>query len=411
MLAINVTAQQVQQLSLTDAIAEGLENNFSVLLARNNEQISSNNATHGNAGMLPAVNLNSSVNRAVRGAGSTTNWNSNVAMDWTVFDGYAMFANLDRLKELELMGQENLRATIQQTIATIMNIYFDIVSKQQEIDAYEHILKISRLRLTAADDRFAAGRVSRVDVLSAQVDYNADTASYIRQTEDLRKTKIQLNRLLAREITIDFYASDSIIVDKSLDYVNIHDLALSENPDVALSRMAINVAAFTLKSIEGSQYPRVRLTSNYTLARNYAASDAVGDGSLGTFNYGATLTMPLFNGMNINRQIRNARIELESAQIRQEQIQKDIESQVASAYSTYLVYRDLAAFEASNLKLAAETLELSMERYRLGAISGVELRDMQRSYISATNRVIAATYNAKISETALKLLSGMVFEL
>ena len=415
-------AQLSQQLNLMDAIAEGLENNYSILLARNNEQISSNNVTHGNAGMLPNVTLNGTINRGIANSSSlpfngerqyttgagTTNMNANVAMDWTVFDGFSMFANLERLKELELMGHENLRGTIQQTIANIMNVYFDIVSKQQELEAYQHILRISRLRVHSANDRFMGGRVSKVDLLSAQVDYNADTASYIRQTEDLRKAKIQLNRIMAREITTDFFASDTIVVDNTLDYVSIYDQALAENPDVVLSRMSVNVAAFTLKAIEGSQYPRLRITSNYTMAGMQSTTGQIERSRSGTFNYGATMSVPLFNGMNISRQITNARIDLESAEIRQEQIQKDVEAQVAAAYSTYIVYRNLTNFEATNLELAAENLDISMDRYRLGAISAVELRDVQRSYISATNRLIVAKFNAKIAETALKLLTGAV---
>jgi outer membrane protein TolC len=372
--------------------------------------------------MLPNVNLNGTLNRGVadsytkyfdgreqdRTGAKSSNLNANVAFDWTVFDGFAMFANYERLLELELIGQENLQASIQRTIAQIMNIYFDIVSRQQELDATEHILKISKLRKISANDRFLGGRVSKVDLLSAQVDYNADTASYIRQTEDLRKSKIQLNKILAREITTDFWASDSIIVDNALSYGKIHDLALAENPDVIISRMNVNVAAFSLKATEGSQYPRVRLTSNYTLARSQSEASNVEVGRSGTFNYGATLSMPLFNGFNIKRQISNARLEKENAEIRYEQIQKEIEAQVATAYSTYIVNRDLAKFEAANLGLAAENLDISMERYRLGAISAVELRDVQRSYISATNRLIVATYNAKVAETSLKLLTGVI---
>jgi outer membrane protein TolC len=121
--------------------------------------------------------------------------------------------------------------------------------------------------------------------------------------------------------------------------------------------------------------------------------------------------MPLFNGLNINRQIKNARLDKESADIRFEQIQKEIEAQVATAYSTYEVNRKLANFEATNLGLAAENLDISMERYRLGAISAVELRDVQRSYISATNRLLVAIYNAKIAETSLKLLTGEVMRI
>ena len=407
-------AQQLPQFSLMEAIADGLENNYSIILAGNSAEISSNNATKGNAGMLPSVTLNGTLNRGIansysryidgreqdRTGAKSTNMNGNVALDWTVFDGFAMFANYDRLKEMEMMGQENLRASVQQTVASIMNLYFDIVSRQYELEATGRILKISRLRTQSASDRLLGGRVSKVDLLSAQVDYNADTASYIRQTEDLRKTKIQLNKILAREITADFYASDSIIVDQTLVYGKIHDLALEENPDVMLSRMAVNVASFTLKATEGLQYPRIRLTSNYTLSNTQSA----------TLNYGATLSMPLFSGFNISRQIKNARLEKEAAEVRYEQIQKEIEAQVATAYSTYIVNRDLVNFEAANLILAAENLDISMDRYRFGAISAVELRDVQRSYISANNRLIVATFNAKIAETALKLLTGEVLK-
>ena len=408
-----------QQFRLIDAIAEGLENNYSILLARNSLQISSNNVTAGNAGMLPSVTLNGTLNNSAvsyfgqpeRPNARSSNMNANVALDWTVFDGFSMFANYDRLKELEQMGEENMRATVQQTVASIMNIYFDIVSRQYELYAYGHILRISRLRLQSANDRFLSGRVSKVELLSAQVDYNTDTASYIRQTEDLRRAKIQLNRLLARDITTDFFASDSLIVDQTLNYGTIHDLAMAENPNVILSRMSVNVAAFTLKSIQGSQYPRVRLTSNYAVASSQQVVGQADRNNTGTFNYGATLSVPLFNGFNINRQIRNARLDMEAAEIRFEQTQKEIRSQVATAYSTYVTYRNLATFEASNLELASENLEISMDRYQLGAISAVELRDVQRSYISATNRLLVATFNAKIAETSLKLLTGTVMEI
>ena len=426
LICIPSFAQEFPQLSLLDAIAEGLENNYSILLAYNNAQVSSNNATMGNAGMLPSLTLNGTVNKGIansyarfinstnpqeRTGAKSTNMNGNVVLDWTVFDGLAMFANYDRLKELEMMGQENLQANIQQTIASIMNVYFDIVSRQMELDATENILKISRLRMYSANDRFMAGRVSKVDLLSSQVDYNADTASYIRQTEDLRKAKIQLNKILAREITADFLASDSITIDQTLQYGKLHDLALAENPDVVLSRMSVNVASFTLKATQGAQYPRVRLTSNYTMVKSQSATGQIEETRSGTFNYGATFSLPLFNGLNISRQIKNARLDKETADIRYEQIQKEIEAQVATAYSTYEVNRKLATFEAANLGLAAENLDISMERYRLGAISAVELRDVQRSYISATNRLLVATYNAKVAETALKLLTGEVLRI
>ncbi|MDR1865706.1 MAG: TolC family protein [Bacteroidales bacterium] len=422
---VQAQQEQVPSLTLADAIAEGLGNNYSILLARNSEQISSNNASRGNAGMLPSVTLNGTLTNGIadsnmefssgqvqdKTGAKSTNLNGNVALDWTVFDGMTMFADYERLKILEAIGRENLRATIQQTISSIMTVYFDIVSRQKEIEAMKHILTISRQRLHSANDLFQGGRVSKVDLLSARVDYNADTASYIQQTEELRDAKIKLNQLLARNIDDDFRAADTIAIDQTLSYRQIHDMALSENPDVTLSRMAANAAAFTLKSVQGSRYPTVRLTSSYTMTKLNSESGQVIQNKSNTFNYGVTASVPLFKGFNINREIRNARLEKDAAELRYEEMQKEIEAQVAAAYSAYEVNRKLAIFEVANLSLAAENLDVSMERYRFGAISAIELRDVQRSYISATNRMIVARYNAKVAETALKLLTGEVLKI
>jgi outer membrane protein TolC len=375
--------------------------------------------------MLPSVTLNGTLTNGIadshmkffngteqdRSGATSSNLNGNIAFDWIIFDGLSMFANYDKLRIFELMGQENVRAAIQQTIASIMTVYFDIVSRQKELNAMDHILKISRQRLRSADDLFQAGKVSKVDLLSAKVDYNADTASYIQQTEGLRDAKISLNQLLARGIDLDFMAADSIIIDQTLQYGKLHDQALSENPNLVLSRMSANAAAFSLKSVQGSRYPTVRLNSSYALTKLNSASGQVEQNQSNTFSYGATISVPLFKGFNINREIKNARLEKEAAELRHTEMQKEIEAQVAGAYSAYEVNRKLATFETANLNLAAENLDISMERYRFGAISAIELRDVQRSYISATNRMIVAIYNAKVAETALKLLTGEVIKL
>ncbi|MDR1672658.1 MAG: TolC family protein [Bacteroidales bacterium] len=417
-----VLEAELSRLTLTDAIAEGLKNNFSILLARNNEQISNNNVTPGNAGMLPSVTLNGTATKGIadsnmefatggsqdRTGAKSTNLNGNVALDWTIFDGLTMFANYDRLKALQVVGRENFRSVLQETVAAIMTVYFDIVSRQQELDAMKHILEISRRRLRSANDLFQAGKVSKVDLLSAQVDYNADTASYIQQTEGLRDAKIRINQLLARDIDGDFRVADTIVIDQTLIYGTILDKALSENPDVIISRMEASAAGFTLKAAQGARYPVVRITSSYVMAQQNSESGQISQNKSNTFNYGATASIPLFRGFNINREIKNAKLEKESAELRYEEMRKAIETQVARAYSAYEVNRKLALFETANLGLAADNLDVSMERYRFGAISAIELRDVQRSYISATNRTIVAVYNAKVAETALKLLTGEV---
>ncbi|MDR1666243.1 MAG: TolC family protein [Bacteroidales bacterium] len=427
-LKYSVETSELPTFTLKDAIAEGLENNYRILIVRNNVQVSSNNASFGNAGMLPSIALNGTVTESVadshlqyfselnrpnqdKTGAVSDNMNANVALNWTLFDGMTMFANYRRLKELEMKGKEQMRAAIQETVASIINAYFDIVTCRKELDAVSHILLISKQRAHSANDMFRAGKVSKVDLLSAQVDYNADTSSYIQLNAKLRDAKIRLNRLLARDIVIDFSVEDSIVIDRSLNYKDIHDKAIAENPDIVLSRMSVNEAVFSLKAVQGSRLPQVRFTSSYTFVNQQNGTGQIESTRSGTLNYGITASIPLFDGLNIRRQIKNAELNKASADLLHEETQKEIEAQVATAFNAYEVNRHLAAFEQANLSIAAENLDISMERYHYGAISAVELREVQRSYLSATNRMIVAAYNAKIAETALKLLTGEVMKL
>ena len=59
LLGSNCFAQQ-KTYTLQECLNEGLENNYSLKMVRNQQRVSDNNATVGNAGFLPSLSLSSS---------------------------------------------------------------------------------------------------------------------------------------------------------------------------------------------------------------------------------------------------------------------------------------------------------------------------------------------------------------
>jgi outer membrane protein TolC len=419
-LAIPAGAQTV--LSLKDAVEIGLANNYSILLSRQDEQIARNNVTPGNAGMLPTVAASGSASRDIssnrmemadgsvsRSANdASARYSAGLALDWTVFDGLGMFATYEKLQELALMGEATSRRTIQNTIASIITTYFDIVRQQDELDIMKSILRVSRLRLTNARDRYEAGVAARLEVLSSRVDYNTDTTALLKQEEELRNTRIHLNRLLARDVNTDFVAGDSITLQTSLEYGATLQRALEANPDIALAEISIQVATSTLKEIRAEQWPVVRASTDFALGRSLQDQGAWSSNNTRSFNYGLSASIPLFDGSNLRRRIRNAQISRESVEMEHRETVLSVETQVALAFNAYERNRMLYQVESENLSVAGENLDAAMERYRVGAISAVQLRDAQRSYLSASNRVVEAAFNAKVAEITLLQLSGAI---
>ncbi|WP_207435811.1 TolC family protein [Sabulibacter ruber] len=411
-------AQEI--LTLENAVRIALERNYDIKLSANDERIAENNVTRGNAGMLPTVTGNLTNNNTIQnssqtradgqvnevswGQGSTLNYG--VGLNWTVFNGFAMFARYEQLQELEKLGEANLQLTILTRVGDVMNTFYELVQQQHQLRAYDTAMAISRLRVTTAQNRFQIGKAARLEVLNAQVDYNTDTTNLLRQQELYRNTQIRLNELMARDVNIRFSVPDNILIDDQLTLETLSTQASQQNPSLKAAILNRRVAELDAKIVKANRYPVVGLNTGYNFNRNRSA---LGFSTLSTGNglsYGVTASVPIFNGFNQRRMEQNANIQINSAQLQLDQVNQSINSQLASAYQTYLTNLSLVRLEENNQRIARQNLEITMEKYRLGSITTVEVRDAQLNYVNATVRYSNAQYLAKIGEIALKELAG-----
>ncbi|HPS98143.1 MAG TPA: TolC family protein, partial [Bacteroidales bacterium] len=111
-----------------------------------------------------------------------------------------------------------------------------------------------------------------------------------------------------------------------------------------------------------------------------------------------------------NRRMANAKIEAESSRLAYLDIENEILGELDLLYNTYRNNIIVTNFETQSAEVARASLEIAMERYRLGSLSGLEFREYQRNYLNAINRRLTALYQAKISEIGLRLLSGELTE-
>ena len=127
-------------LSLRRCLEIGLEQNYDVRIVRNDERISDNNATAGNAGMLPTVDLSAGYTGALDNDRTTTPRDGNastensvydqtanvgLAVNWTLFDGFRIRTNFKRLKEMQEMGALKTRITIEDFMANLTAEYYN----------------------------------------------------------------------------------------------------------------------------------------------------------------------------------------------------------------------------------------------------------------------------------------------
>ncbi len=421
LLVLSVGEVKAQELlTLEEAVKIALERNYDILLSANDSQIAENNVSLGNAGILPSVRgvvtnnnsiLNSSqiradgqVNEVSWGRGSNLNYG--VIMNWTVFDGFRMFARHDQLQELQKLGEANLQQTVLTRVGDVISTYYDLAQQQLQLQAYDTAVALSRFRVALAQTRFEIGKAARLEVLNAQVDFNTDTTNLLRQQEVYRTTQIMLNELMARDVNIRFKVSDSILIDEQLSLGELSGLAGQQNPAMQAAILNRRIAELEDRQVRADRYPIVDLSTGYNFSRNRAA---LGFSTLTTGNgltYGVTASVNIFNGFNQRRNEQNANIMINSAELELEQVNQNIQAQLASTYQTYLTNLSLVRLEQENQRIVRQNLDITMEKYRLGSITTMEVRDAQLNFVNATVRYSNALYQAKISEVALRVIAG-----
>lgn len=239
-------------LSLDDCIQTGLERNYSIRIIRNEQQVSDNNATPGNAGYLPTVDLsggfsgsvNNNNNKLSDGTTEKTNGVNNETADvglnvnWTVFDGLGIQATYDRLKELKNLGELNTRMTIEDFVADLSSEYYNLIRQKIRLRNLRSTLDLSRERLRIVEERYYIGSMSRLDLQQAQVDFNADSSNVLNQLEQVHTSRIRLNQLMALDdVEEQVQIKDSLITPNPLlDEVELWKSTLSSNSSLLIAK-------------------------------------------------------------------------------------------------------------------------------------------------------------------------------
>lgn len=420
--ALGAKAQEVY--SLKQCIETGLERNYSIRIIRNEQLISDNNATQGNAGYLPTIDLSGGFSGTVNnnrnklsdgtterenGVNSETG-NIGLNVNWTVFDGFGIQAEYARLKELKKMGELDTRLTIEDFVATLSGEYYNMIRQYIRLRNLRSSLDLSRERVRIAEERYHIGSGSRMDLQQAQVDFNADSSNVLNQLEVVHTSRIRLNELMALDnIDEQIALKDSVIRPNIfLDEVDLWQSTLASNASLLIAQKNQTLSELDYKKVKSRDYPYVKLNAGYGYTANWYEVGATDLQQRLGLNYGLTVRLNLFDGFNRRRERRNARIQIENSQLKKQELELGLRADMSNLWMAYRNNLDLWSLEKENVVVALENHRIAIDRYKLGELSGIELREAQISLLEAEERQSIAEYSTKLCEISLLQLSGQI---
>ncbi|MDR3286223.1 MAG: TolC family protein [Prevotellaceae bacterium] len=412
--------------TLKSCLELGLENNYSVRISKNDEQISKNSATKANAGFLPTVDLAgrysgtlNNTSSTVRATGDVEKINSaldhtfnvGLSLNWTIFDGFNISTNYKRLKELESTGEVNTRISIEDFVADLTAEYYNYIQQKIRIKNFRYAVSLSKERLRIVEARYLIGNLSRLDLQQARVDFNADSSKYVKQHELLNTSRIRLNELMANEnVDQNLEIPDSIIdVNELLIFEDLWQSTLNTNATLLKADRNVNLAQLNLKSVNSRKYPYLRFSSGYGYTFNRYEVNTYKQRNVLGLDFGLTFGINIFDGTRRSQQ-KNARIDIENARLQRQQLEQSLRAGISNLWQAYNNNLKMLKLERENLIAAKQNHEIAMDRYMLGDLSGIEMREAQKNLLDAEERILSAEFDTKLCEISLLQISGKVLK-
>jgi len=409
-------------LSVDDAIGIALKNSYSISVTKNIADAARVNNTLGNAGMLPTIMINGSDNYSVNNvylnlssgsnftsaAGKSNAFNAGIALNWTLFDGTKMFITKNKLNQLEKLGEIQFRDTVMQTIFNVTVAFYQVVVQKEQLLAIRDVMAYSLERVKILQKGYEAGIAHKNDLLQAKIDLNVNKEAEINQINTISNSKRALNMILARDPDTGFDVADTIPLNYNPDPADLMNNLFTNNPTVLMYQKQVDIARLSVGEYQSYRLPKLNFVTSYNFLQNdNNASNVLTNRTYGPL-VGGSLVIPVYQAGNALRQVKTAKIQLQSSQYLLDDMKLAVNTQLKTSLTEFEDQKTLLGIETDNLALAKENLRISLERLRLGQTTALEVRQAQESYANSLARYYDFEFNMKVAETRLKqLVAGL----
>ena len=422
-LALSIGVQ-AQIMTLKDCLEEGIRESYQIKLVNISEEKTANNDSWLYAGGSPTLTATGSYsgslssNDATLASDGSTVSNRNVLdhtlsaqlrADWTVFDGFSIQATRDRLEELHNQGAIQTRIAIEDYIATLTTEYYNLVRQTIHLKNLEYAASLSKERLRISSERYDMGGNSRLEMQQAQVYFNSDSAKSLKQHESVASANIRINRLMSNQDlrSVHVAADTAINLLTGLDYESLYDDMMKTNASLLRAESNRALAQLDRRTVQARNYPYIRLNASYGITHNIYGNSTYTDRTNWGPSFGATMGINLITGKQ-RVQERNARLDELTADITIDQLELQLRANLNDFWQAYQNNLMLLELQEQNLKTAQETMEIAQERYMLGNLSGLEMREAQKSLLDAEESLLQVQYDTKVCEISLLQISGRI---
>ncbi|MEO8765057.1 MAG: TolC family protein [Ginsengibacter sp.] len=410
-----------QLLNLQDAINIALKKSLDLQLLKNDAAITRINNHIGVAGGLPVIeasgsdieqstNVNQTLNNGdvIKRKGAVgNNFSSNVTAGMLLYNGSRVVATKQRLEQLALQSEQYLNAAVQNTMASVITAYYDVVRQQAYTKTIDKSIEVAQQQLDIVKTQQSVGMANNADLFQSQISLNSLLQQKQAQLLIIDQAKTGLLLLLNLKPDSVIAINDTILVDKTLILGDILN-DLNRNADILAAENQIKINQLIVKETAALRYPSLNASVGYNYNRNRTtAGNLLLNQNNGPFA-GISIGIPLYNGSVYKRQQKVAEINVQNANLQKDILIRNYTAQAVQTYQAYASSLQQLDSQKINVALAQKLIDLSLIRFQYHQATIVELTQAQESFQQAAYILTNLNFAAKSSEIELNRLVNKI---
>ena len=310
----------------------------------------------------------------------------------------------------EEMAQNNIEASTQNTLHSIDQAYWTVVSVHHKKQLAESYLAVVKKLDDDVSKMIREGVATRADGLKVDVKVNEAEMSLTQAENGLALAKMLLCQLCGMDVDSDITLADENadnIVEQADDAQADRAVAMENRPELKLLQNSADMSRQATKLVRAAYLPQVLLTGGY-VATNPNVFNGFERKLSGMWNVGVMVRVPLWNWMEGTYKVRSSRIATTIVELERDDIREKIDLQVSQSQFKVKEANRRLAMAIKNVENAEENLRCANLGFKEGVIPTTDVMAAQTAWVQAQSQKIDAEVDVKMSQVNLKKALGVL---
>lgn len=412
-------------LRIEEVFTNALENNFQIKILGNQIEIAQNNASVGNAGLLPTVSVNGQLGGSINNThlefasgiapvdvknAQSQNLSAGAILSYTLFKGFSGKNTYDKLKLNASAVDAQSRANIESTMLQVANAYYVLARAIDQVKIAESNVAVSQQRYERAKLANEFGTALRTELLAARVDITSDSSDYLSAILNRENAERNLEQLVGSDLGEGYFTEDFRLDVRDWTLEQLFSEAKANNAVLKNRELQAAMAEKDYKISRSTLFPTLTLNGGYNYSNQSTQAGLITSNQANGMNGSIALSYPLFSGFKNQLQRQNNLIIFENRELEYDQQEMQLATDLNNTWASYQQSLRVLAFEESNLKSAELNLERNEELFKSGRITSTQFREAQLALVASQVRISNSKISVKLNELELMRLSGQILK-